>query len=155
MHGVDLAHFAPTFRWQVHNEGSVGCLRDIGFVFCAGNQDGKVSAMRAGDKPFVSVDDPGVAFQFCFCANEGRVGACDFRFGHGEAGEFSSFAHGAQVGVFLFVRSPFHERVHIALIGGLTIDGERPKARAGCFCGDHGEFHMAEPHAAPFLRHVW
>ena len=44
--------------------------------------------------------------------------------------------------------------MHVALVGRLRVDGERAEPGARGLGLHHRELHVAEPHAAPFGRHV-
>ena len=45
MHGLNLAHFGPSFMWQVNNEGGIACLGDIRIFFGSNYKNCEICSM--------------------------------------------------------------------------------------------------------------
>ena len=89
----------------------------------------KLRAVRAADEPLVAVDDPLVAVGVGPRLDERRVGSRDLGLGHREARAGDAVAQRLQVLLLLLVGAPVQQRVHVALVGRLRVDGERAEAR--------------------------
>ena len=153
-HGLDVAHDLPARRRNVDQERGVHRLGDLGLGLGARDQDRELRAARARDEPLVAVDHPVIAVQPRLGLDQGRVGAGYVGLGHREAGARPPVAERLQVLLLLLVRRPVQQGVHVALVGGLAIEGERSEPGLGCLGRYTGHRNVTEAHAAELLGHV-
>ena len=86
VHCFHFANVVPALAWEVDDEGGVCSSRTFRNIhFGARNQDCKLCAARAGDKPLVTIDDPLVTIFDSVCTNQCWVRTCNFWFCHREA----------------------------------------------------------------------
>ncbi len=126
----------------------------LGLVLGARDQDREARPPRVRDEPLVPVDHPVVAVADGAGLDQRRVGAGDLGLGHREAAHDVTVAERAEVLLLLLVGRPVQQRVHVALVGRLAVQHPRAVVRLAGLGLHHRELDVAEPHAAPFLRHV-
>ena len=153
-HGFDIAHDLPSRVVGFHDEGGVPCLGRLCIWIGLRNHDGEARSVRSRDEPLVAVDGPVVASLRGRSLDAGGIGACNFRLGHRKARAAFPVDKRPQVLLLLLRCSVVEQRVHVALVGGMTVQDVGTELATPAFRGDecHGE--GAESHAAPFPRHV-
>ena len=154
MHRLDLADLVPTLGGQIDQERRVGGLGQIRVVFGARDENREVGTVGVGDEPLVPVEHPLLAVLVAVGADQCGVGACDFRFGHRETRPGGALRQRPEVGLLLLVGAPVQQRVHVALIRGLTVEHPRAVVALRRFGLHHGELDMAKAHTAPILGHM-
>ena len=154
VHRLDLANPVPARRRDVDDECRVGRLRQIGVVLGARQEDGETRPPSIGDEPLVTIDDPLVAVAHRCGTNQRRIASGNFGLRHGEAAHLDAVAQRPQVRLLLLRRRPVEQRVHVALVGRLTVQHERPVRRLGGLRLDHRQLDVTEAHATPLRRHL-
>ena len=154
VHGGHLSHTVPSLTGDVHDESGVGRLRHFGIILGPSQQDGKRRPRCIGDEPFVSIHHPLIAVLICVRTDEGGIRAGHLRLRHGEAAHGPPIHQRAEILLLLLIRAPMQQRMHVSLIGCLTIEHPRPVTGTRRFGLHHGQFHMTEPHTAPLLGHM-
>ena len=154
VHGLDLADLGPALGRDVHDEGGVGGLGQIGVVLGPGNHDREARPMGVGDEPLVAVDHPLLAVLVGVGADEGRIRPGDLGFGHGEARPGAPGTQPLEVLLLLLVGAPVQQGVHVALVGGLAVEHPWPVVRLRRFGLHHRQLDVTQTHASPLLGHV-
>ena len=153
-HRVDVADDLPTFGRDIDEERRVARLRRVRVGVGAGDEDREARTLRAGDEPLVAVDHP-VVTVLHRCRQDARgIRASNLRLRHREARSRSAFGERTQVSLFLIVVRVVQQRVHVAFVGRLRVQHERPHAGAPRLGRDERHGDMTETHAAPLFRHV-
>ena len=153
-HGFYVTFDFPALTRDVDQEGGVPGLRDFGVVLGLRNQDRELRTACSGDEPLVSVDHPVIAVAHRFGLHESRVGARNFGLRHGEARARRPLAQRHQVLLFLFVRRPMKQRVHVAFVGRLRVQSVGAEACLCRFGRNRRHRNMAKSHATDIFGHM-
>ena len=154
VHRLDLADLGPPVGGEIDDEGGVGRLWEVGVVLGPGDEDREVGPVGVGNEPLVTVEHPLLAVLVPLGLDQRRVGTGHLRLGHREARPHPSLTQWLEVLLLLLVGGPVEQRVHVALVRGLTVEDPRAVVGLGRLGLHHRQFHMAEAHPAPFLGHV-
>ena len=123
----------------------------VGVVLGAGDEDGELARRAPRDEPLVAVDDPLVAVRYARVWMSVGSEPGDLGLGHGEARAEPLPSHsGSQVLLLLLVGAPVQQRVHVALVGRLAVEHERPDAGS---CAASAETHAIATWPSPMPPH--
>lgn len=152
-HGGDVADDFDARRID-GGEKEGGALVGVRVVVVARHDDEEIGDEAIAAEPFVAIEDPIVAVAARGAAQHGGVAAgAGGRLGHREGGELLAVDQRAQVAFALFGVCEALQQVHIALVGGVALDGERAEEGAPGRFEDGDLLDDVEAAAAELRRH--
>ena len=145
-HPLDM-NAGRVHRRQKHR----GAGRAAGVALVPRHDDGEAGADRAGDQPFLPVDDEIVAVAARRGHQHRRVGAgTRGGLGHHEARADPARGERPQPLFLLALLGDLLEEVHVAFVGGEAVERDRPQRRIAGRLENHGLAAVVEPEPAPF-----